>query len=91
MALLVGNFRLRILEIRRKGPIHSCRYKAEVLAGPNHIGQTVSVRFNDNDHEPENYLERETMFDGVDNDIRTADEIIKTKRPGATCHNPFDP
>jgi hypothetical protein len=94
---LVGEYYLEIKGIHNSRN-DSDRYLAEVIKAPDSsiVGEYVNVRFVNNGNDPQSYIGKKGLFNGVDNDIRKnpsypkTDPIGKEKRPGSTYKNPFD-
>jgi hypothetical protein len=88
MAMLYGPFRLNVLITRRRSRI-TTRYAATVIRGANRNGQEVTVKFENCEHSPDEFLGLTGDFDGDENDIRDLGDRIDQHRMNRTFHNPF--
>jgi hypothetical protein len=86
--MLQGDFILRITGTVRRSR-KTTRYKAIVKKGPKPVRHEVTVKFQNCEQDPEDFIDSEGSFYGDQNDIRDREDRIVGKRRRGTFHNPF--
>jgi hypothetical protein len=91
MAMLVGQYRLRILNVHRNPNRYTTRYTVTIIscepgATARLVGHEVTVKFTNGGPDP---IGRIGDFNGDENDIRDAGDPIDQHRKNKSFHNPF--